>query len=92
LSQGASDDDVSAVTGALERHPYVVAEGIDPDPSEISMSHQPPDDRRVSGGAVIAAWAIVAGLVAATLFASVLAKPAPMEIPLTAQADNHVDR
>jgi len=66
--------------------------GIDPDPSEISMSHHPPDDRRVSGGAVIAAWAIVAGLVAATLFASVLANPAPIEFPLTAQAGNHIER
>ena len=72
--------------------PTLSPNGTAPDPLEISMSHQPPDDRRVSGGAVIAAWAIVAGLVAATLFASVLAKPAPMEIPLTAQADNHVDR
>jgi hypothetical protein len=55
------------------------------------MNHHPPDDRRISGGAVVAAWAIVAGLVAVTLFLSVLAKPAPMPIPLTARADTQVE-
>lgn len=55
------------------------------------MDH-PPDDRRVSGGAVVAAWAIVAGLVAVALIASVLATPAPMTTPVTEQAALHGER
>jgi hypothetical protein len=47
---------------------------------------QQPDDRCVSSGAVVAAWAIVGGLVAVSLFTSVLAPPARLPVPLTAQA------
>jgi hypothetical protein len=54
------------------------------------MDH-PPDDRCVTGGAVIAAWAIVGGLVAVTLFTSVLAPPARLPVPLTAQAAAHAE-
>jgi predicted benzoate:H+ symporter BenE len=54
------------------------------------MDHHPPDDRRISSGAVVAAWAIVAGLVAATLLASALAPPKPVLDPLAEQAALHV--
>ena len=51
----------------------------------------PLDDRRVGSGAVAAAWAIVGGLAAVTLFTSLLLPPARMPVPLTAQAAVHVD-
>jgi len=54
------------------------------------MDHQP-DDRCVNGGAVIAAWAIVGGLVAVTLFTSLLAPPARLPVSLTAQAPAHAE-
>jgi len=54
------------------------------------MDHQP-DDRCVSSGAIVAAWAIVGGLVAVTLFTSVLAPPARLPVPLTAQAAAHAE-
>jgi hypothetical protein len=41
------------------------------------MDHLPPDDRRISSGAVAAAWALVAGLTVATALASVLAPSRP---------------
>lgn len=53
--------------------------------------HHPPDDRRVTSGAVMAAWAIVGGVAALTLFTSLLTPPARMPVPLTAQAAAHVD-
>lgn len=51
------------------------------------MDHLPPNDRRVSSGAVAAAWALVAGLTAMTAVGSVLAPPRPL--PLTEQAALH---
>jgi hypothetical protein len=54
------------------------------------MDHQP-DDRSVSSGAVVAAWAIVGGLVAVSLFTSVLAPPARLPVPLTAQVADHAE-
>ena len=53
--------------------------------------HHPSDDRRIGGGAVIAAWALVGALVAAMAFGSVLAKSAPPPNPQTAQvhAESH---
>ena len=54
------------------------------------MDHQS-DDRCVNSGAVVAAWAIVGGLVAVTLFASVLAPPARLPVTLTAQVAAHAE-
>jgi len=53
------------------------------------MDHHPPDDRRITSGAVAAAWAMVAGLLAATLVASALAPTRPTLIPPTQQASLH---
>lgn len=52
---------------------------------------QPLDDRRVSSGAVVAAWAIVGGLAAMSLFTSLLSPTARMPVPLTAQAVAHAE-
>ena len=43
------------------------------------MDHHPPDDRRITSGAVAAAWAMVAGLTALVVVASAFApaKPPP---------------
>lgn len=48
------------------------------------MDHLLPDDRRISSGAVAAAWALVAGLAVATALASALA-PARSPAPPPAQ-------
>jgi len=53
------------------------------------MDHHPPDDRRIGSGAVAAAWAMVAGLVATTLLASALAPPVAVKAPPTTQAALH---
>ena len=53
------------------------------------MDRHPPDDRRVTSGAVAAAWAMVAGLLAATLLASALAPKTPTQVPVTQQAALH---
>jgi|GEM_PF-3172419 hypothetical protein len=51
--------------------------------------YHPPDDRGVTSGAVVAAWAIVGGLAAMTLFASALVPPATAPAALTLQATAH---
>ena len=53
------------------------------------MDHLPPDDRRISSGAVAAAWALVAGLTAAMALASALAPAKPPPHPPTEQAALH---
>jgi hypothetical protein len=53
------------------------------------MDHHPPDDRRIGSGAVVAAWALVAGLVAATALASALSPQRAIQLPLTQQAALH---
>ncbi len=53
------------------------------------MDQHPPDDRRITSGAVGAAWAMVAGLLAATVLASALAPPRPTPVPVTEQAALH---
>ncbi len=50
------------------------------------MDHHPPEDRRISSGAVAAAWAMVAGLVAVMLLVSTIAPSRPTQIPLAQQA------
>ena len=52
-------------------------------------NHPLPDDRRIGGGAVASAWALVACLAGATLLASALAPTRPMPLPLTQQAALH---
>jgi hypothetical protein len=54
------------------------------------MDHQS-DDRCVNSGAVVAAWAIVGGLVAVTLFASVLAPPVTLTAQVAAHAEGCLD-
>ena len=51
------------------------------------MVHLPPDDRRVSSGAVAAAWALLACLTAMMAVGSALAPPRPL--PPTEQAALH---
>lgn len=54
------------------------------------MDHLPTDDRRITRGAVAAAWAMVAGLTAVMVLASAIAPPKPRPLPLTEQASLHV--
>jgi len=53
------------------------------------MIHHPLEDRRIGGRTVIAAWAIVVGLVAAEALASGLAPSRPVPIPLNEPASVH---
>jgi hypothetical protein len=53
------------------------------------MDHHLPDDRRITSGAVAAAWALVACVVAAITVASAFAPARPLQRPVTEQAALH---
>ncbi len=53
------------------------------------MDQHPPDDRRITSGAVGTAWAMVAAVVALMALGSAFAPPRPTAIPLTEQAALH---
>jgi len=53
------------------------------------MDHLPSDERRITSGAVGAAWAMVAGLTAVMVLATALAPPKPAPPALTEQAALH---
>ena len=53
------------------------------------MDHLPPDDRRISSGAVAAAWAMVAGLIALVVVAAVLRPQGPTAAPPIAHVATH---
>jgi hypothetical protein len=57
----------------------------------IRMHHHPPDDRRISAGAVTAAWAIVVSILAVTLVGSSLKPPRTVDAPIAAQSTPRAD-
>ncbi len=55
------------------------------------MHHHPPDDRRISAGAVTAAWAIVAGILAVTLVGNALKPSGTLDAAIAGQSTPRAD-